>query len=306
MTKTEKHTRPIVFDMTANQCVWAKAGVVKPTLCLNAFDCTTCPLDKKIQQDIAAGKLKDAQGRPAVSWRDPAYWVKLSQNQKKCRHMLTGRVPVKYCTNAFNCAKCPYDELIEQEDLLEPANGVGWEVISGFALAQNYYYHRGHAWARVEYGGRIRVGLDDFALRLVGPVDEFKLPELGAVTRQSEPEVGLARGELRAETLSPVEGVVVARNPKVLERAATANQDPYQDGWLMGIQPTKLKTNLRNLLFGEESAAWMEEESGRLSAMVAKETGHALAATGGRIVDDIYSQVPELSWERLVSEFLLT
>jgi hypothetical protein len=65
-----------------------------------------------------------------------------------------------------------------------------------------------------------------------------------------------------------------------------------------------LKDNLKNLLYGEEIESYIDEQAGRLSAMVANQTGHQLASTGGRIVDDIFGAVPELGWDNLVNEFL--
>jgi hypothetical protein len=67
-----------------------------------------------------------------------------------------------------------------------------------------------------------------------------------------------------------------------------------------------LTPNLRNLMFGEESTIWLDREAGRLSALVAEETGYRLAATGGRVVDNIYGRLPKLGWEHLVHDFLLT
>ena len=308
MTETHKrakeHNRPVVFDMTSNQCVWAKAGVIKPVMCINAFDCISCPLDKKIQKDLAEGKMKDAQGRPTVSWQHPEHWLKLSPNQRKCRHMLTGRVAYKTCARGYDCATCPYDQMIEEDSLVHPATEPRVDLAGGFRLPHDYYFHRGHTWARVEYGGRVRIGLDDFALKLVGRVDEFKLPRLGSRIKQSEADTEIRRETHYAPGLSPVDGTVVATNPKVLERGETANSAPYSEGWLMVVQPGNLKGNLRNLLFDDEGTSWMEEESGRLSAMVAEETGYPLASTGGEVVADIYGAVPELGWERLINEFL--
>lgn len=309
MTETKarnkkRSNRPVVFDMTSNQCVWAKAGVIKPVMCINAFDCITCAMDTKIKSDLEAGKLKDKQGQAAVSWQHPKHWTKLGPNQRKCRHMLTGHVSYKNCARGFECSTCPYDQMIEESMLAQPVGTPNVDLAGGFNVPQDYYFHRGHAWARVEYGGRIRIGLDDFALKLLGPVDEFRLPGLGDTVRQSEPETGLTRGENEAITLSPVDGVVVATNPKVLDKATTANESPYEDGWLMVIQPAKMRNNLKNLLFGEEGTAFIEEESGRLSAMVAEETGYPLAATGGEVVSDIYGAAPELGWNNLVDNFL--
>ena len=37
-TLKRKKTRPQVFGITNDQCVWSRAGVVKPMKCVNAFD----------------------------------------------------------------------------------------------------------------------------------------------------------------------------------------------------------------------------------------------------------------------------
>jgi len=306
-TKTKKETKrnqAVVYDMTSNLCVWSRAGVIKPTPCINAFDCLSCPMDRKLKDDIAKGRLKD--GRALAGWRVTTDLPHRSAEQKKCRHMLSGRVSVKYCVNDYDCEHCVYNQMIEESGLSDPLSCTEQSLVSGFAVARNYYYHTGHAWARVEYGGRVRVGLDDFATRVFGPMDTFRLPSLGTTVGQGEPGFGLVRGELSAEGLSPVEGVVVAVNPQPTGNGVSNVDAPYDQGWLMVIEPVRLRSSLRNLLFEEESLAWMEEEAGRLTSMISEETGHPLAATGGRAVPDIYGQIPELGWDRLKESFLHT
>ena len=43
--KTKKTGRPVIFGLADNQCVWSRAGVVKPMLCINSFDCLGCSFD---------------------------------------------------------------------------------------------------------------------------------------------------------------------------------------------------------------------------------------------------------------------
>jgi glycine cleavage system H lipoate-binding protein len=156
----------------------------------------------------------------------------------------------------------------------------------------------------VEYGGRVRVGIDDFAMRLLGPQDEIQLPGLGTTVGQGSPQAILTRGRNEAASLSPVEGKVVAVNYKVTRKARIANDAPYAGGWLMVVQPSGLKKNLKNLFFGTESLAWMDDEATRLNTMLSEETGYQMAATGGEAIGDIYGAVPEVGWDRLVGEFL--
>lgn len=302
----KKNGFPKIFDMAVNQCLWAQAKVVLPRQCHNAYDCSTCSYDKKIQRAIAGGRLQDSEGRPVYGWGDPKQYARTGYEEHKCRHMLSGRVPLNYCTNHYDCGRCPYDQMLDDMDMLQNAPEPVCSWVAGFSLANNYYFHPGHMWARIEYGGRVRVGLDDFALRLVGPPEKFELPDLGQALGQGEPGIGFHRGKHEAQALSPVRGVVVAVNPRIRTRASEANASPYGLGWLMMVAPDKLTPNLRHLTFGQETEKWLEGEAGHLMAMVAEETHYRMAATGGQVMEDIFGNLPDLSWDHLVQEFLHT
>jgi hypothetical protein len=116
----------------------------------------------------------------------------------------------------------------------------------------------------------------------------------------------LRRGDNQAKVQSPLKGVVVAVNPEIKHQAALANEHPYGAGWLCMVQPTRLAGDLHNLLYGQEAETWLISEAGRLMDLVAGQSGYRLAATGGRMVGDIYGEVPGLEWNRLVEQFLLT
>ena len=292
-----------VYDMTGDLCVWSKAGVIKPMICIKAYDCLNCPVDKKIKHEVALGKLKN--GLIAEGWSLTGNLAYRGYEENKCRHMLSGRVSVKYCINQYDCEHCEYHQMMEDEIMAEPCLCVRQTMVSGFSLADNYYYHRGHTWARVEYGGRVRIGLDDFASRLFGPFTKVILPKMGRALEQNEPGFGLVRGELEAAGLSPVDGVVVAINPQAASESGPLFAEPYEGSWLLVVEPLKLRGNLRNLLFEEESRIWLEHDVTRLLKLVGEDTGHRLAATGGRAVPDIFGQVANLSWDHLKEEFLL-
>ena len=47
-TEQKSVRQPVVFSMTNDQCVWGRAGVIKPTKCINAFDCLGCSMDHQV------------------------------------------------------------------------------------------------------------------------------------------------------------------------------------------------------------------------------------------------------------------
>ncbi len=295
----DKNSGVRVFSMTENQCVWMKAGVVNFKICENAFDCTTCAFDKAISR-------KTVQKPTAlVSWRE----VKRTKPffQRECRHMLTGRVQFKFCAHNYECKTCEYDQLLDEEVLSAQAPSVYTSKVAGFAVADGYYYHQGHSWARIEHGGFVRLGIDDFALRLLGSVSDISLPKIGSRLKQSEKGWSVCREKMGAAVLSPMNGTVVATNQNALGQPGLIKNDPYGRGWLLVVDPRGgLKKNVKDLLFESTAVSWLNAEVKKLEEMVMAIYGTPLAATGGEIVDDIFGNLPDLKWEDLVSEFLHT
>ncbi len=301
--KDEKRSRqPVVYSMANDQCVWGRAGVIKSVKCINAFDCLGCAMDQRV-----LSAFEEKRNTLGKTDKRPARML-LLMDQGKCRHMLSGRISYGLCSYGYNCVKCPFDQMIEDTSYLPNLKPPVVDTTSGFNVARDHYYHYGHTWARVEYGGRIRIGIDDFALRLFGPQDKIEIPGLGSIVEQNRPQAVLKRNEKEAPVLSPVDGKVVAVNHKILGKTTIANEDPYGEGWLMVIQPTSLRNNLKNLFFGNESLAWIDDEFSRLQAILGDVMGenarYKMAATGGDALTDIYGEIPEIGWDRLVKEFL--
>lgn len=298
LTMKAKKRNVRLFSTSESQCIWMKAGVVNFKLCDHAYDCTGCPFDTAMSQKVTE--------KPAVfiSWREVMRDKPFPE--RECRHMLAGRVQYKFCTNNYLCNVCEFDQSLDDADLAAATAPVHTSRVSGFSVADSYYYHRGHGWARIEHGGFVRIGIDDFTLKLLGSPTEIKLPKLGSHVDQSEVGWVIDRDKKTAAMLSPMKGVVMATNQKVLREPDLAKRDPYGQGWLMVVEPQGLKKNLKTLLFEREATAWLGSEVKRLEDMVMPAYGIPLAATGGEIVDDIYGALTDLKWEDLVHEFLLT
>ncbi|MDR3556750.1 MAG: glycine cleavage system protein H [Syntrophobacteraceae bacterium] len=288
-----------VFSAAENQCIWMKAGVVNFKLCENAYDCMTCPFDKAMSRESAA------KPTALVTWRE----VKRGKPyfQRECRHMLTGRIQIKFCGQNYECRTCEYDQLLDEEDLSAPPPATGVRKVEGFAVADGYYYHKGHSWARIEHGGFLRVGLDDFASRLLGGPTEICLPPIGSRLVQGEKGWTIHRGEMSADVLSPVSGMVLATNQNAVRTPGVANKDPYNQGWLVVVHPrTVMKKVVKDLLFERSAVSWLKGEVKKLEDISTAAYGHPVAATGGEIVDDIFGNLHNLKWEELVHQFLLT
>jgi len=97
-------------------------------------------------------------------------------------------------------------------------------------------------------GGEVLVGADDFARAVIGRVYDVDLPAPGTVVRQGEPAFTLRGAAGPIPMVSPVDGLVVATNPKA--RVGSVESDPYGEGWLLRVQAPQFKRNARQLLSG--------------------------------------------------------
>ena len=131
MEKKDKKSprQPIVFAMTNDQCVWGRAGIIKPSKCINAFDCLGCSLDRQ----VLANFEKKQQSAGITQKRSPR--MMLLMNQGKCRHMLSGRISYGLCSYGYDCVKCPFDQMMEDATYLPNLNPPMLDTTSGFAVA---------------------------------------------------------------------------------------------------------------------------------------------------------------------------
>jgi glycine cleavage system H lipoate-binding protein len=182
---------------------------------------------------------------------------------------------------------------------------VGFQDVDGFKLPQGYYLHPGHAWARIEDGDEVRIGIDDFAQKLFGPFDHIESPLVGKEVTAGTPAIVVRHGNRSARILSPVNGVVTSINTDLRNNGVSSVDDPYTAGWVMRVRADTPRQDIAAMLIGPEAGAWIKTEVKRLYRIIEEDAG-PLAADGGFLSNDIMSRLPALDWDRMAGLFLKT
>lgn len=170
---------------------------------------------------------------------------------------------------------------------------------------EKLYYHQGHSWAMPESGNVVRVGMDDFAQKLVGKIDAVQFPQVGSRVTQGEKGWSLVAGAKKIDMLSPVDGEIVAINENLLSSPANIGQDPYGQSWLLKVRSPKIAANLKNLLSGELAKQWMAGVKEKLLARMNYDLG-TVSQDGGELVDGIARNIDPQRWDEIAKEFLLS
>jgi glycine cleavage system H lipoate-binding protein len=290
-------------------CIWMQAGVMAKKSCKQEFNCQSCHFDMVMQRIAAENEASLKKGSAVqgnrgkiIAWQDKL--MTRPPGQRPCIHHMKQRIEFRACTHEYKCSDCEFDQYFQDEFMVHAmVKPVSTMDIHGFKIPQGYYLHRGHAWVKIEEDSEVRVGLDDFALKLMGPPDTIVPPLVGKAITRNDAQITLNRGKNSARVLSPVNGVVTAVNPAVRKQGKQAAQNPYSDGWVMRIHATDLRTDLKELMIGGETQDFLKNEIDQVHQAVEDVAG-PLAADGGFLGSDIYGSMPELGWDKLAKKFL--
>ncbi len=120
-------------------------------------------------------------------------------------------------------------------------------------------YSKDHEWARLE-GGRVRVGITDYAQDALGDVVFVELPAVGAQVTESDAFGSVESTKSVSEIYAPVTGTIVEVNLELNDSPNRLNDDPYGEGWLCVIEPAG-GVGLEHLLTPAGYQALIQEEA---------------------------------------------
>ncbi len=253
------------------------------------------------------------------------------QSYLQCIWMAAGVIDYKLCDRQYECETCPLDAGIRQGSLTPvwkmpldrlPASGKTRpgagrrereaELIDfeGYGVVDTLFYHPAHVWARVEDAGRLRIGLDDFAQKLIGRVFAVSLPEEGDAIGPGATSWRVVHAAGETVLTVPVSGVVKQVNRRLPQHPSLINRDPYGQGGAMVVQPDQLVDDLKRLYYGKQVKRWYESETERLHHDLMSLMGEShpeLGCTlqdGGFHVEDLFEVMSVDQVANVIDRFL--
>jgi glycine cleavage system H protein len=201
--------------------------------------------------------------------------------------------------------RVPVVPMVTEAEGAHAGMSMGEEILSGFRVPANLRYHAGHTWLQRERKNVHRVGADEFAAIMAGPIDAVELPKPGQWVRQGQKVFAFVRGGEKIEMLSPVEGEVVEVNTELAANPGLLREDPYGRGWMMNVFSPDEEGPSHNLLPSNLIKMWMKEAAEGFYRMQPQVAG-ATAADGGRPSKDATANLTAEQWKKAAHEFFLS
>ena len=102
-------------------------------------------------------------------------------------------------------------------------------------------YSKDHEWARAS-GKTVVIGVTDHAQEALGDVVYVELPKVGDAITAGSPFGVIESTKAVSELFAPVSGKVIKVNQSLVDSPQTVNQDPYQAGWIIEVEPSDSKS----------------------------------------------------------------
>lgn len=104
----------------------------------------------------------------------------------------------------------------------------------------------------IENNNVVTIGLTDYAVEQLGDIVFAELPEVGAEFAKDEVFGTIESVKAASEVYMPVGGKVSAINEQVVELPEIINEDPYNKGWLIKVEPFDLAADSLDLMEYED------------------------------------------------------
>ena len=171
-----------------------------------------------------------------------------------------------------------------------------------FSIPGGVLVSAGHCWASLAEDGSARVGLDDFARKLIGSIDTIDFPDIGMNIKAGQPLFSVNQGNRQAQFHAPLSGTVVKVNEDLRKDCAALEEMSYGKNWVCVIEGDDLDAELPDLKIGRSAVAFFQEDIDRFLAFVQKTNGGAVSDPESLCIGAI-EKLNDTHWETTVKEF---
>ncbi|MEM4311734.1 MAG: glycine cleavage system protein GcvH [Nitrososphaerales archaeon] len=130
--------------------------------------------------------------------------------------------------------------------------------VKEYEVPEELYYTKEHEWVKVISKDRVIVGITDYAVKMLKDIVYFSLPRINQEINFMDSLGTVESIKAVSEIYSPLTGKVIKVNERLLSEPELAYNSPYQEGWIVEMEPKRLDDELKLLLKSEDYAKLLQ------------------------------------------------
>ena len=116
-------------------------------------------------------------------------------------------------------------------------------------------YTKEHEWAKLDEGLAV-IGITGYAQEQLGDIVYVELPQPGETVSQFDAFGIIESVKAASDLVAPVSGEVLAINEELVDKPELVNEDPFEAGWMLKVQPQD-ESEMNPLMTAEEYGAFL-------------------------------------------------
>ncbi len=182
-----------------------------------------------------------------------------------------------------------------------------YEEKNEFVIPGGVFISEGHCWISLLPVGVVEIGIDDFAKKIIGHIDDIEFPNLGMKVKKGDHLFSIKKGTRTIPFAAPLSGMVSKVNQALADDPEQLDITPYDKSWICELDPSAIEKELAELNIGEKAVAFFQEEIEKFSRYAEKyinpENKDAALPPKGQIYVGEIEDLGEKEWEEIATEF---
>ncbi len=128
-----------------------------------------------------------------------------------------------------------------------------------FKIQNNIFYDSSHLWYHFA-NKKITIGLSDYLQQTIGDVSFVSLPIKGSKINPDDFSLEIETMKVNHEVSIPFAGIILDVNKELLDFPEVINEDPYDKGWLLVVEPEQSEIPRKTLMSSQDYFVFLQEE----------------------------------------------
>jgi len=172
-----------------------------------------------------------------------------------------------------------------------------------FLIPGGVFISKGHCWCSINEEGIAKIGIDDFAKKMIGKIDAIEFPNIGMDVKKGDVLFTVKQKDNTISFKSPLSGRVKLLNNFLNNDLAALNYTSYGDNWVCGIDTEVLDNELSLLKVGKSAVGFFQSEIEELQKLKKKSTKNAKDIYSGNLHVGEMENFDPIKWNKYKEHF---
>ena len=177
-----------------------------------------------------------------------------------------------------------------------------------FSIPGGVFIAKNHTWVSMNQEGIAKVGIDDFAKKLVGKISSVELPNLGMNVKAGQPLFTIKQGNRTITFNSPVTGKVSQVNTLLKDNIDALDVTPYERNWICALDAENLDNEIKEMNIGKSAVAFFQEDIEKFKTLfmdlLKSEKKSDEYLEEGLFVGQL-EKLSDVNWNKVIAEFFV-